>query len=67
MLTLAELRQKDLKTLQSELEKARQTLLKSKMSLKLQQDKKSHVMTQNKAYIAHLEMVIREMKASAQQ
>lgn len=64
MLTLAELRNKDLKTLQAELGKARQTLLMSKMNLKLKQDKKSHVKTQQQNYIAHIEMVMKEMSAA---
>lgn len=65
-LTLTELRNKDLKTLQAELERAQKALIMSKMGLKLQQDKKSHIMNQHKSAIAQIEMVINEMKAMPQ-
>lgn len=65
MFTLAELRKKDIKDLQPELEKARETLLAAQLSVRMKQDKKSNVITNNKRYIAQILMIMNEMRRAS--
>jgi len=66
MLSTQDLRNKSLKDLQTELKKARLDWLKTKMSLKMNQDKKAHVMRKNKRYVAQILTVMNEMNKAAQ-
>ncbi len=54
MLPLAELKKLTLKDLAAELKKARRDWLSSKLSVKMNQDKKSHVIAGNKKYVAQI-------------
>ena len=54
MLKIAELRKLDQKALSAELTKARRDWLKVKLSAKMGQDKKSHLIKSNKRYIAQI-------------
>lgn len=68
MYTLQELRKKNIKDMLDELKKAREICLKSQLSLKMNQDKKSHVMQKNKKYIAQIlfELRSRQIKERAE-
>ncbi len=54
MLPFVELRKLNLKDLNAELQKARRNWLSAKLSVKMSQDKKSHLITANKRYIAQI-------------
>ncbi|MBT5016391.1 50S ribosomal protein L29 [Candidatus Peregrinibacteria bacterium] len=54
MLPLADLKKLNLKDLGAELKKARREWLSTKLSVQMNQDKKSHVITQNKRYVAQI-------------
>ncbi|MDP2624598.1 MAG: 50S ribosomal protein L29 [Candidatus Peregrinibacteria bacterium] len=64
MLTLVELRKRDLKNLMEELKRAREAWLSAKLSVKMDQDKKSHVIQNNKRYIAQVMTVVNEKAKS---
>ena len=62
MLTYIELQKLDSKDLLAELKKARQDWLGSKLSVKMNQDKKSHLIQLNKRYIAQILTRLNELK-----
>lgn len=63
MLTLNELRKTDVKGLNKELELARREALNVKLSLKMNQSKKSDTFQKNKKYIAQILTIKKALKA----
>ena len=61
MLPLAELRKLDQKGLSAELETARRDWLAVKLSAKMGQDKKSHLIKSNKRYIAQILTIMNKL------
>lgn len=62
MLTVTELRKLDHKGLMKELAATRRDWLKSKLALKMSQDKRSNVYQMNKRYVAQILTVANELK-----
>lgn len=58
MFSKQELKKLDLKELHEELQKARRTHLELKLSIKMQQDKKSHNLRKAKRYVAQIMTLI---------
>jgi ribosomal protein L29 len=65
MLSTEELRKKDLKALNEELVKAREALLAAQLSVRMNQDKKAHLIRSNKRYVAQILTVMNEKERAA--
>lgn len=64
MLTYTELKKLDLKDLNAELKKARREWLGTKLSVRMSQDKKSHLIKANKRYVAQILTRMNETKTT---
>ncbi len=62
MRTFADIQKMELKDLSAELEKARRDWLNAKLSVRMSQDKKSHLIAHNKRYVAQILTQINRLK-----